>query len=139
VAKKFTLGRNERLKSRKRIEQLFREGKHFNSFPFRVSYLLADLLPASLTTQALQFGAGAGTKNFKKAVDRNRIKRLTREAWRLQKNGLQEIMVNNKTQLVVFFIYTAKELPEYNFVYEKTGSIINKLIKIINEKNAVAS
>ena len=90
-------------------------------------------------TQALQFGAGAGTKNFKKAVDRNRIKRLTREAWRLQKSGLQEILMNNKTQLVVFFIYTAKELPEYNLVYEKTGAVINKLIKIINEKNAVAS
>jgi ribonuclease P protein component len=130
VAKQFTFGRNERLKSRKRIEQLFKEGKSFNAFPFRVSYLSQ---PSSST---LQFGAGVSTKNFKKAVDRNRIKRLTREAWRLQKNILEESLKATDRHFFVFLIYTQKELPDYKTIYDKTGSILKKLVKIINETDS---
>jgi len=57
----------------------------------------------------------------------------------LQKNQLQDILTEEKKQLAVFFIYTAKELPEYNFVYKKTGSIINKLVKIVHEKNSLGT
>lgn len=127
LAKEFTLGRNERLKSRKLIEQLFKEGKSFNAFPFRVYYLLQS--PSSI----LQFGTGASTKNFKKSVDRNRIKRLTREAWRLQKNTLTEHLKTNNKKLSVFLIYTQKDLPDYKTIYDKTGLILNRLITLINE------
>lgn len=140
VAKQFTLGRNERLKSRKQIEQLFKEGKTFNTFPFRIFYTQT---PVSLINNQsltnLQFGAAVSTKNFKRATDRNRIKRLTREAWRIQKKELEVLLKTSDKQLNVFFIYTAKELPEYNFVYEKAGFVISKLIKIINENNSVGS
>lgn len=70
-------------------------------------------------------------KNFKRAVDRNRIKRLAREAWRVQKSILEESL-KNKT-LSVFLIYTQKELPDYKTIYDKTGLILKKLVKIINE------
>lgn len=139
VAKQFTLGRNERLKSRKQIEQLFREGKTFNIFPFRISYVFEDCPITSNALPPIKFGVGAGTKNFKKAVDRNRIKRVIREAWRMQKKDLELLLKTSGKQLNVFFIYTAKELPEYNFVYEKTGVVISKLVKIINENNSVGS
>jgi ribonuclease P protein component len=122
VAKQFTLGKNERLKSRKRIEQLFSTGKAFTLFPFRIFYL-----PGQPADPVLQFGAAVSTKNFKKAVDRNRIKRLLREAWRLQKNSLQLALKEQNTPLSVFLIYTAKELPDYKVVFEKTGKIIDKL------------
>jgi len=84
-------------------------------------------------SSTLQFGAGASTKNFKKAVDRNRIKRLTREAWRLQKNSVAELLKTSNKRLSVFFIYTQKELPDYKTINDKTGLILKKLIKIINE------
>ena len=136
MAKQFTLGKNERLKSRKLIEQLFKEGKSFNAFPFRIYYLLQVVpLPATQKTM-LQFGAGASTKNFKKAVDRNRIKRLTREAYRLQKKSLEESLRIKAKSLSLFFIYTQKELPDYKTVYEKTSLILNKLVKIIDENNS---
>jgi ribonuclease P protein component len=136
VAKQFTLGKNERLKSRKLIEQLFKEGKSFNAFPFRVYYLL-QVAPLTATQKTmLQFGAGAGTKNFKRAVDRNRIKRLTREAYRLQKKPLEETLRTKAKDLSLFFIYTQKELPDYKTVYEKTSLILNKLVKIIDENNS---
>jgi len=134
LAKQFTLGKSERLKSRKQIEQLFREGKNFALFPFRIYYLISPLINSSPSN--LQFGTGASGKNFKKAVDRNRIKRLTREAYRLQKKQLQETLTQKKIQLNVFFIYTGKELPVFNVVKEKVNVILNKLIKIVHENNS---
>ncbi|MES1226963.1 MAG: ribonuclease P protein component, partial [Bacteroidota bacterium] len=82
MAKQFTLGKKERLKSRKSIEQLFNEGKSFAVSPCRVFYMILPF-NATSTSFIVQFGAGVSTKNFKKAVDRNRIKRLVREAYRL--------------------------------------------------------
>jgi ribonuclease P protein component len=129
MAKQFTLSGNERLKSRKVIEQLFREGKGFTLLPFRVYYL-----PGGSSGSSLHFGAGVGSKNFKKAVDRNRIKRVVREAWRLQKIVLQEKLKEQNIPLNVFLIYTGKNLPEYKEVHEKTGRIIKKLCDFITIK-----
>ena len=134
MAKKFTLGKRERLKSRKQIEQLFTEGKNFPASPFRIYYKLIPMTNASPSN--LQFGVGVSGKNFKRAVDRNRIKRLTREAYRLQKNPLQETVKQKKIRLNLFFIYTGKELPVFNTVKEKVNVILNKLSKIVNESNS---
>ncbi|MEO5561833.1 MAG: ribonuclease P protein component [Chitinophagaceae bacterium] len=128
MAKQFTLGKKERLKSRKTIEQLFTGGKSFAVNPFRVYYLFDTTAVASL-----QFGAGVSSKHFKKAVDRNRVKRLMKEAWRLQKNPLSTLIKEQNKHLSVFFIYTGKELPDYKDVHEKTGKIISdKLCKMIH-------
>jgi len=143
VAKEFTLGKNERLKSRKLIEQLFSDGKSFFLFPFRVYYLSNKTLndqqfepDRKAGIFPIQFGAGASVKNFKKAVDRNRIKRLTREAFRLQKKELQELLKQRKIGLNIFFIYTGKELPDFNTVKEKVNVILNRLTGIINENTS---
>ena len=130
VAKQFTLGKEERLKSRKQTELLFSEGKKFTIAPFRIHYSFNKAENTSV-----QFGAGVSKRNFKKAVDRNRIKRLMREAYRLQKIMLQEKSGEKKVQLTIFFIYTGKELPEYKEVYEKTGKALDKLCVIISETN----
>ena len=125
MAKRFTLGKKERLKSRKSIEQLFDSGKKFSSGPFRILYSPAP---------ALQFAVGVGNKHFKKAVDRNRIKRLTREAWRLQKPPLTDQVAESKKAMNVFFVYTSKELPTYEMVYQYVGAAIAKLGKTLGEK-----
>jgi ribonuclease P protein component len=129
VAKQFTLGKNERLKSRKSIEQLFSAGKNFSLPPFRIYYTASDAVDPML-----QFGAGVSTRNFKKAVDRNRVKRVTREAWRLQKTELDKLVKEQNKRLNVFLIYTSKELPDYKIVYEKTGKIITRLAGIVTTK-----
>lgn len=128
MTKQLTLGKNERLKSLKAIEQLFNEGHRFTVSPFRVNY--------TKTPNGLKFGVGVSTKNFKKAVDRNRIKRLTREAFRRQKKILKDKLNESSTGLNVFFIYTAKELPGYEQVLEKINSILKKLVKITDENNS---
>jgi ribonuclease P protein component len=128
LAKQYTLGKSERLKSRKIIEQLFKEGKAFNLAPFRVYYLFAG------KDAQLQFGTGASTRNFKKAVDRNRIKRLIREAWRLQKLPLENILKEQNRALSVFIIYTSKELPVYTDIAGKMEKTISKLSSLIIAK-----
>ena len=90
---------------------------------------------AGTLAQRIQFGVGIGKKNFKKAVDRNRIKRLTREAYRLQKKILQE-GARKDIQWAIFLIYTGKELPEYDRLYEKVTVILKKLITITDENSA---
>lgn len=125
---RYRFKKEEKLKSRKTIEQLFKEGKSFSNFPFRILWMLNDK-----ATAPLQSGFAVSSKHFKKAVDRNRIKRLMREAYRLQKNDLQAQLKQNNNQLSVFFIYTGNELPEYDFVFEKTGNVLKRLIKMADE------
>ncbi len=114
---RYTLGKKDKLKSRKAIEQLFKEGKSFSIFPFRVLYLEAPA--SSLVKNNLQTGFSVSKKHFKKAVDRNRIKRLMREAWRLQKNIFSDKINTGNKNFSVFIIYTGNELPEYELIFEK--------------------
>lgn len=133
LAKQFTLGKAERLKSRKLTELLFSEGNKFTIAPFRIHYSFTKAEKTSLHPIAIGFGAGVGKKNFKKAIDRNRIKRLIREAYRLQKTILKEKLTEKKSQLLIFFIYTGKDLPAYKEVYEKIGKGLDKLCVILSE------
>ena len=128
---RYTFKKEEKLKSRKTIEQLFKDGKSFYNFPFRILWKFTDKAVAPLQT-----GFAVSSKHFKKAVDRNRIKRLIREAYRLQKNDLQNLLQLQQKQLSVFIIYVGNELPEYDLIFEKTTHLLNRLIKISNENTA---
>lgn len=128
--KRYTLGKRQRLKSRKLIDQLFRAGNSFNFFPVRVVWQYQQNSAATL-----QAGFTVSTRHFKKAVDRNRIKRLMREAYRLQKNDLQDDIENSGHQLAVFLIYVGKEIPDYLLITEKVKSTLNRLQKLVHEEN----
>jgi ribonuclease P protein component len=129
--KQFTLSRQERLKSRKQIDQLFNSGKYFNVSPLRVIYEVetGDGAPP------LQFGVAVSSRNFKKAVERNRVKRLVREAWRLQKLPLQDQLKEKGLVLRLFLVYTGRELPDQQLITERTGLVILRLANIIDGKN----
>jgi ribonuclease P protein component len=133
LAKQFTLGKNERLKSRKAIDLLFSKGQRIAHFPFRAFYLFEK---NDRCNSPLQCGVGVSARNFKKAVDRNRIKRLTREAYRLQKAILDIKMRGSTKTLSLFLIYTGKELPDYILVKEKIAFLLQKLLQIADENTA---
>ena len=137
---RYTLGKTERLKSRKEIEQLFKTGKSLSVYPFRILYLFKELSsPADSscekTCSPLQAGFAVSSRNFKKATDRNRVKRLMREAWRLQKNELKSLPSLDQQRLSVFVIYIGKELPGYEMVFEKISLVFKRLTRLADENN----
>lgn len=124
----LTFKKEERLKSSKLIEALFKQGTSFSNFPFRVLYIFQEKNIAPL-----QAGFAVSAKTFKRAVDRNRIKRLMKEAYRLQKNTLTESLKKRDRFMSVFFIYSGNEIPEYKIVFEKMQAALNRLNKIADE------
>jgi ribonuclease P protein component len=119
----------ERLKSRKQIDQLFSGGKAFSVFPVRTIYQFAPGEKGSL-----QVGVTASKKHFKRAVDRNRIKRLLREAYRLQKEDLfVQVKTLNKTGFL-FFIYTDKTIADFETVKTAMGKSLQRLSKILQSE-----
>lgn len=119
---KFTLGKQERLKSKKLIESLYKNGKSIKVFPFRMMYLQikhTSKFPA-------QVGVSVAKRNFKKAPDRNRLKRLMRETYRLQK----EIVYENLEEPYVFMIsYIGRDEKPYKELYSKMNALLNLFVE----------
>ena len=127
MAKQFTLGKQERLKSRKALDLLFREGKSLMVPPFRILYRPVP--------EGLQMAVGVSARHFKRAVDRNRIKRQVREAYRLCKRPLQDQLQAHTGGLHVFFTYTAREQTDAATILGAVQKGIDKLQRILHENN----
>lgn len=133
MATEAGFGKKEKLKSRKLVEDLFATGKGINVFPIRVLYKFLPLTEDGKSN--LQVGVSVSSRNFKKAVDRNRIKRLLREAYRLQKKDFLLLLKERNLKGYVFFIYTDKTLPAYQTIFDTMTKCLKSLErKIINEK-----
>ncbi len=101
---RFTLRANERLKLRKQIETLFLKGEAFSFFPIKIIYRLCEL-PAGIAEPNVLVGFSVPKRKIKNAVNRNRVRRILREAWRLNKHHLYKIIPPGQ-QLHCFLIYT---------------------------------
>ena len=124
VMMKNTLGKKERLKSKKLIEKLYKEGTSVKAFPLRMIFLQTE----HTSDYPAQVGVSVAKRNFKKAPDRNRLKRVMRESYRLQK----EIVYNNLELPYVFMIsYLGKEEKNYEEIYAKMNKLLNLFIKDI--------
>ena len=119
---KNTLGKQERLKSRKLIEKLFKEGKSIKKFPLRLVYLQTEHTSPS----PVQASFSVPKRNFKKAVDRNRIKRLLREAYRLERNQVSEELQKSYIFMVTFI---GKKEPTYLEVQQKIHEVLALFIQ----------
>lgn len=93
-----------------------------------VRYILKkEVIPG----EELQVGVAVSTRLFPGSVQRNRVKRLLKEAWRLNKPSLQDKMTNNG-QLIVFFIYTANEIREFSTLENEMQNIIRKFENLVS-------
>lgn len=128
IHERYTLNETERLKLRKQIETLFQTGKAFSVHPIRVLFLIVPRLPGEISP--VRVGFVIPKKRRKKAVDRNRIKRLLKESWRLQKHSLYA-QIPESQQLHVFFVFNGKENLNFQKAFETTGKIMLELGKII--------
>ena len=120
-----TFGKLEKLKSRKSIDILFKEGKSVATNGFTLVYLQQPLN----TFYPAQASFSVPKKFFKHAVDRNRIKRMMREAYRLNKILLYKNLAQRKNQLLLMFIYKGKAIPTSANTSSAILSCINRLIK----------
>lgn len=125
MPKLHTLSKVSRIKKQKAIEALFAGGRRLVVAPFRVQYGLQQ--KADDGSAHLQVAVSVPKRIFKKAVHRNRIKRLMRESWRLQKAPLEQRLQEQSLQLQAFIIYTGNELPPFSFVSEKMAVVLQKL------------
>ena len=105
----FTYQKTDKLKSRKQTQHLFSTGQAINVFPIRLIYTIEPIESTAVNlslTSVLQAGVGAPSRTFRKAVQRNRVKRLLREAYRLEKpNFISQAALDNK-RVNLFFLYT---------------------------------
>jgi ribonuclease P protein component len=114
---KHTLGKEERLKSKKLIESLYQKGSSVKVFPLRMIFLQT----AHTSNFPAQVGVSVAKRNFKLAVDRNRIKRLMRESYRLQKG----IVYNHLENPYVFMIsYIGKAEVPYQELFLKMEKLL---------------
>ncbi|TYA74191.1 ribonuclease P protein component [Seonamhaeicola marinus] len=125
----FTYGKKEKLKSKKLIEQLFSEGQSISAFPLRLVFLETNLEDDSIVAKT---GVSVSKRHFKTAVDRNRIKRLMREAYRLNK---ATYFNNITTQYAFMILYIGKEKPTFIEVEKRMHKLFTKFLnKIEDEK-----
>ncbi|HEU0065024.1 MAG TPA: ribonuclease P protein component [Flavisolibacter sp.] len=130
MARQFGFGKKDRLKSSKMIEELFNSGHSLVVFPLKFIY---KVLPEN--NQPSQAGVAVSKRFFKKAVHRNRIKRLMKEAYRLQKNELNSELKKNNKSALLFIIYMDKQLPVFSKISKTIHTGINLLVqKIVNER-----
>jgi len=116
----------EKLKSKKLIEKMFVEGRSISAFPLRLVYLKTHFNDGV----TIKTGVSVSKRHFKSAIDRNRIKRLMREAYRLNK----PIYFNNfSTQCAFMILYIGNEKPtlkqieaKMNLLFEKFHDAFNK-------------
>jgi ribonuclease P protein component len=126
IKRKYNLKKEERLCSKKVIDKIFAEGKSILVFPLKIVFIKD---PGELKSP-VQVAFSVGKKNFKRAVHRNAIKRKMKEAYRLNKIPLWEVI--NDKQLAVFFIFIGKKLPDFKQLDTAMKRGIERVSKEIN-------
>ena len=119
-----TFKKEEKLKKKKLIGQLFAQGRSLSAYPVKLIYLQTD----HDSPYKIQTGVSVSKRNFKKAVDRNRIKRLLREVYRKNKYLIYESEHTKKH--IFMFIYVGKKEESYAVLEEKMKQLINKFLQL---------
>jgi len=119
----YTFSKSERLKSKKLIEQLFSERHSVSAHPLRLAFIKTKF------TEDINFkvGVSVSKRNFKKAVDRNRIKRLLREVFRLNKHSYFN---NSTTQYAFMILYIGADKPNFKGLETKMKLLFEKFDKV---------
>lgn len=117
---------------KKKIENLFAQGNSFFSFPFIVRWQIVNdeqKYPAQLLIIVPK-------RKLHHAVDRNRIKRIIRECYRLQKSTLYDLLSQNDLKICLAFSYVDTRTPDYHNIYEKTDAVLKRICQDIEKEKS---
>jgi ribonuclease P protein component len=127
----YTFTKEERLCSKKLLGELFDSGSSFLVYPLRITFLLS----AHPGDQPAQVMIGVSKRKFKRAVDRNLLKRRMREAYRLNKSELlYPYLSENGFSLIFAIHYIGKGLLDFHFIEKKMKDALRQLVKSHAEK-----
>lgn len=126
-----SLNKAERIKKRDDIQRLFKEGKVEFSHPFKLYHLLST----EKNEAPLLFGVSVPKKMFKRAVDRNLLKRRIREAYRIHQAELKELMLKQERSLCIMPVYIANEIHDFKQIEDKIILLLQRLLRIYEQDN----
>jgi ribonuclease P protein component len=127
MAKKNSFSKLEHLCGEKRITRLFTKGEAFIAFPMRVVFLVEkenDSEPANILVSVPK-------KRFKGAVKRNRLKRLMRESYRMNKQELNDKLKEKELQIHIAFNYISDDELDFQLIDKKMKTALQRLIDLI--------
>ena len=130
----FKIRKQERLKRKKTFEKLFKEGRSLSRYPLRLVWCYTDEIKGNIP---IKFGVAVPKKKFPKAVQRNKIKRLLREAYRLNKGALQPVIEIPEKQIAILIIYTSKELVSFDKIELAFQKLFTKFSKKHTRSNSL--
>jgi len=126
-----TLKKIERLKHDTQIKEVFSSGIRFMEYPIRVNYaFLTSEITDSVPVKVL---IGCSKRGVKKAVHRNRIKRLIREVYRCNNNELNSFVESANAQLGLSLIFIGNEMPDFEYIDKKINKALVRLLKNLSK------
>ncbi len=123
---------SQKLKSRKVIGQLFENGKHVKKYPIRAVYNISEFNP-DYHAAHVQMGISVPKRAFKSAVDRNRIKRQVREAYRMYHTPLLDFAKKKNVYLAVMMIYIDRKAPDFQNLDKKIEHVVVQLNELLKD------
>lgn len=126
--------KEERIKSQKQIEILVKKGSVIHDSPIKVIWKKNEYHSQDKQSKN-KVAFSVAKKRFKKAVDRNRIKRLLREAYRLNKHLLAKEK-NSTESILLLFIYTGNEILTFKQACESVKKIMIKISSEVKQQNS---
>ena len=118
----FHFPKNQKLCSRKVIEQLFKKANNISEGPLQFIWNLEEKRDVQTKTMII-----VPKKKVKLANKRNELKRKIKEAYRLQKHDLEFVLKQNNKQLNLAIIYQAQEIYNYNVLAKKINVLLKRL------------
>ncbi len=119
---RFTLSKQERLCSLKEIEVLFTQGKSLVKYPLRLVW--HPIVNEGEVKVQVMFSVSK--KKFSSAIDRNRVKRLMRESYRLLKPDLYLSLPEGKS-FHMGFVYTGKEILDFTTIQKSLSAALERM------------